>query len=89
MIRRFIEKMCGKKKADRMHSWWCNPGRVMTIVIYLAVAVWFVGVLVLNGAIQNWADSMELDRVNLQSQIDMLEIEMSIHRGVNLPEGGP
>jgi len=91
MIRRMIERCCGKEKADRIVHWWCNPSRWMEAGVYLAVIVWFLGILFLNTSIQHWADSMEDDRLNLQGQIKSLEIQMDIHgsRGIHLPEGGP
>jgi len=92
MIRRMIERCCGKEKANRIIHWWCNPGRGNLIAIFLAVAIMILGMIWMSIAIENLADSADVwdeemaqDRANLQSQIDFLESRMP----VRFPEGGP
>lgn len=78
---------------EKIKLWWCNPGRWTLIVIYLGLVAWFVGMLLVNGAIKNlalsaemWREEMAEDRANLQSQIDFLE---SRPRLMEFPEEGP
>ena len=92
MIRRFIERCCGKEKVDRIVHWWCNPGRGNLLVIFLAVAIIIVGMIWMSITLKGLADSanawdkeMAMDRANLQSQIDFLESRMPLR----FPEGGP
>lgn len=77
---------------NKVKSWWCNPGRWTVVLIYIGLAAWFLGMVLVNRTIQsivniNQAHNMEMseERANLQSQIDFLESQMP----VRFPDGGP
>jgi len=73
----------------RIKSWWCNPGRWQMIVIYLALAAWFVGMFIVNNSLIVWNTTMHTEREKLQNQIDLLGRHEHINQGVQMPEGGP
>jgi len=76
----------------KIKYWWCNPGRWNQVVVYVALIIWFIGMVLMTRTIQNIAinsvisdKEMAEERANLQSQIDYLDSQMPMR----FPEGGP
>jgi len=96
-IRRFIEKMCGKAKADRIVHWWCNPGRGTVIFIFVALIMCVLGtvmvsniILNVNETIKASDESMAQERAVLRARIDFLDdfMRRHSHTGRDFPDEG-
>jgi len=66
MIRRIIERCCGKAKADRIVHWWCNPEKGFWVIFVFVILFWISIPVALTWQLSNWNDAMLEERMYLK-----------------------